>query len=127
MSYTWTNGEVITAEKLNQTGGSPWIIEMTFVPDGYNTHCESTAKWDDVVAAVTSGTTVMVKLPNTEESIGYGVYGTVFMILGYAPAYEEGASDDLLISSSYYSGTAGSFGYLYKNDEGYMCGYVYVD
>ena len=26
MSYTWTNGEVITAEKLNQTGGGTFSI-----------------------------------------------------------------------------------------------------
>ena len=126
MSYTWVNGEVITAEKLNQTGDSPWIIEMTFVNDG-NIYLSSTAQWDDVAAAVCSGRTVMVKLPNTEESIGYGIRGAVFTILGYSPVsvYEE--NDDLLIPSSYYSGTVGTFGYLYKDDGGYMCGYVYVD
>ena len=36
MSYTWTDGELITAEKLNNTGASNILIcEASFDGDGY--------------------------------------------------------------------------------------------
>lgn len=46
MSYNWTNGEVITAEKLNQTGN---IVMLSFTDDGLD------ASFNDIVAFLQQG------------------------------------------------------------------------
>ena len=129
---TWVNGDVITADKLNYmengiTSNNTWIIEMTFVKDGLDVYLSSTAQWDDVVAAICSGRTVMIKLPNTEESRGYSISGAIFPILGYSPEDPFGNDSVLLFNSSYSKGSIGTFQNFYKSNDGYLYGHVYVD
>lgn len=135
MSYnktTWQNGDTITAEKLNNiedgiTSNNAWIIEMTFVKDGYDVYLSSTAQWDDVVAAVCSGRTVKIKLPNTEESRGYSIAGAIFPILGYSPEDPFGNDPVLFFNSNYSKGSIGTFQDFYKSNDGYLYGHVYID
>lgn len=51
MSYTWTDGEVITAEKLNNTGGGG-IFDCVFSL-GENVSCDKTA--EEITQAYLSG------------------------------------------------------------------------
>ena len=128
----WANGDVITAEKLNHiedgiTSNNAWIIEMTLVQDGYDVYLSSTAQWDDVVATVCSGRTVMIKLPNTEESRGYSIAGSIFPILGYSPEDPFGNDPALLFNDGYGGGSVGTFQDFYKSNDGYLYGHVYID
>lgn len=63
MAYTWTNGEVITAEKLNQTGGSGGggIFKVTVsgeFPSSFTTDKSS----DEILEAWQSGLLPVVEL-----------------------------------------------------------------
>ena len=130
MSYTkqtWANGDLITADKLNHmedgvADATPWVIEMTFVQDGYNSHCESTAKWDDVAAAVKTGRNVVIHVPEVEN---YGVAEGWGQITGYYAKNNWGYDESFIFLGDGYS--FGAFSDLYKSDDGYLCGYVYVD
>ena len=58
MSYTWQDGEIITAEKLNQTSGSsgPLIVHVT--GDRENMTADKTST--EIMQAVLSGQTVFM-------------------------------------------------------------------
>ena len=55
MSYTWTNGEVITAEKLNQTGGG---LRVNVIGSEPNFSLDKTYK--EIMAAVEAGAVVYI-------------------------------------------------------------------
>lgn len=56
MSYTWTNGELITAEKLNATGGGGGSLICTFDNDAGHT----VQTFGEMKAAVLSGENVFL-------------------------------------------------------------------
>lgn len=60
MSYTWTNGELITAEKLNQTGGK-LTINVTRGTGDYAYHFIMDKTGEEIYTAFSNGTPCIVK------------------------------------------------------------------
>ena len=85
MAYNWTSGEIITAEKLNQTGGSgensDWFetVEFTFTTTQSGESATCNKSWNDLYALVRSGNQKIIIIkyvsiygdsdPNTEYYI----------------------------------------------------------
>ena len=74
MAYTWTNGELITAAKLNQTGGGGVSGLVTDTSDTLD------KTWNDINAIVSSGVlpflvkqTYVYRLDWIDDSDGYVV------------------------------------------------------
>ncbi len=55
MSYNWQNGELITAEKLNQTGGGSLRINISMEVDGDTTTYTMDKTWQQIHDAFVSG------------------------------------------------------------------------
>ena len=55
MGYTWTDGELITATKLNNTGGGGTSGLVTDTSDELN------KTWNEIAAMVTAGTLPFIK------------------------------------------------------------------
>lgn len=85
MSYTWTNGELITAEKLNNTGGCGVLI--IGVHEGETeTEVVLESTWQEIYDAFTSGVVCLLDLSYegktnlyaltsvTSEPNGYNVF-----------------------------------------------------
>lgn len=73
MSYTWTNGELITAEKLNETGGSGGgsnVVVLNGEKDSANP--STNLVFDKTLAEITelfeSGATLVCKVPIATQS-----------------------------------------------------------
>lgn len=68
MSYTWENGEVITAEKLNQTGNAGALI-VNLLPDEndpFSVHLDKT--WKEIRDAYISGVAVKIRYSLDSDS-----------------------------------------------------------
>ncbi len=68
MAYTWTNGEVITAEKLNQTGGGGFF-PVTFNYDSSTESVTSDKTNAEIYAAYESGMMPIGKLITDGETL----------------------------------------------------------
>ena len=54
MAYEWTNGELITAEKLNETGGGALIVNVLYDPELFGTYTLDKT-WNEIYNARLSG------------------------------------------------------------------------
>jgi len=58
--HTWETGELITAEKLNNTGGSIVIVPITCTfNNGSTTNVQTTAVYADIVSAYLAGAVII--------------------------------------------------------------------
>ena len=62
MSYTWTNGEVITADKLNNTGGSGFLL----VTDTNGTLDKT---WKEISDSINANVPVYVRFSATQQGM----------------------------------------------------------
>lgn len=75
MAYTWTDGELITAEKLNNTGGGVLIVTPTF--DSNKEIYVMDKTFGELYNAFTNGTTILVaniytqKMQDNEQVVRY--------------------------------------------------------
>lgn len=70
MGYTWTDGELITATKLNNTGGGGGgLSQYTATPSGADVNLD--CSYNDLVADITAG-----KVPyivNSSDNLTFGI------------------------------------------------------
>ena len=73
MSYIWENGEVITAEKLNNTGGSILIVDLS----GSSLSDEDMQILGDIYARMQSGDKDAIVIGYFGKTSGANKYGKV--------------------------------------------------
>lgn len=111
MAHTWVDGEVITANKLNNTND---IFVVTFIPDETATEvafiCDKT--YDEIITAYNSGKILVGKyvddLKNTYFSTSY-MYSQAQQIFGFGFT--------VLLDTQETSYIAGSTGFIGINSE----------
>lgn len=73
MAYTWTNGELITAEKLNATGGSgggyDLVIGALYNTGTYELTLDKT--YSEIKTAIQNDNSVIVKFATDEQPTDY--------------------------------------------------------
>ena len=75
MAYTWTDGELITAEKLNNTGGGVLIVNANY---DESTQVDTLDKtWQEINAAFPNNT-VLIKI--VDENFNISKYLPVFRV-----------------------------------------------
>ena len=79
MSYNWTNGELITAEKLNATGGGALIL--TYHSEGDYVILNKT--WQEIRDAFVGGQNVM--LADIDDEYGDEEYFPIYSLQGEPP------------------------------------------
>ena len=63
MSYTWQNGELITAEKLNQTGGGVFLVSVDTTASDYDPNdIHADKSFDEIAAAMARGENVIIRM-----------------------------------------------------------------
>ena len=70
MAYTWTTGEVITAEKLNATGGGAsydLVLTETFVENGDPTMTGTGLSFEELMQKIDNGEDISVKYTLNKE------------------------------------------------------------
>lgn len=67
MAYEWTTGEIITAAKLNATGGGVFFVETSFDFESNITTCNKTAQ--EIAEAFASGLTVILRPMDSENDL----------------------------------------------------------
>ena len=110
MAYTWTTGETITADKLNNTPGAMMVTETNGVLD---------KTWKEIHDAIFSGTVVyLIKTQNLEHSVyikydflsvEYGDYG--YLLKPYRVWCAFGSND------SYYAYTENDYPELVSSQD----------
>lgn len=87
MGYTWTDGELITATKLNNTGGSGTPLVVTVTESGADLICDAT--FNDVKDAMDANQAVYFDFTGTSDwdnayslALGYSntTYGVVTIV-----------------------------------------------
>lgn len=97
MAYTWTNGELITADKLNQTGGggSDVLIMNVSCTEDVITEEVTTTSCDmskaDVIDAITGGKVVVANVNIDMQVSGSTIQNSYIPIL-------LGATDDTTVN-----------------------------
>ena len=103
MAYTWTNGELITANKLNQMGGSDNTFPVGMNEDGLD------KTWTEIYDAVTSGKLVYMYWYDTGDVIGN-------LLFLRSIIYDSGEANPYRI---YITGWDDSMGYAASSADGY--------
>ena len=87
MAYTWTDGELITAEKLNETGGGVLIVNVN-TGESAGTLDKT---WKEIHDAYTNGTTVVVHMAITNVDDGVeDHFDSIVSVSKYI--YEDGST-----------------------------------
>ena len=101
MSYTWTNGETITANKLNNTGGDG-IFVVTQTQSGDNYVLDKT--YNEVLAAWNSGMLPVVVYNNSDcillyvvEYIGFNE-NSLYEVFADGNSFTSSSADGVLTS-----------------------------
>lgn len=97
MSYTWTNGELITAEKLNETGGSGGgVLFIDFLCDEGEPRCELDKTWQEIYDAFTSGVVCIKRRIDEEYNMSSWrmIIGVDFDCFADPPVYYVRFSDN---------------------------------
>ena len=66
MAYTWTTGETITAEKLNNTGGGVLIVNSNYNESTETAILDKT--WQEIYDAVKQKTQVIIEETGIDEA-----------------------------------------------------------
>ena len=97
MAYEWKDGEVITAEKLNSTGGGVLIVTATFDSDKELNVMDKT--FGELYNAFTNGITILVaniyeqKKQDDEQAVRY--YGEQYdLVRNFAVNYSADDGDN---------------------------------
>lgn len=77
MAYTWTTGETITAEKLNNTGGGVLIVNETMDQSTLTGHLDKT--WKEIHDAYINGVQILLRSAVGLETEGE-TYGSLSQI-----------------------------------------------
>lgn len=88
MSYTWTNGEVITAEKLNATGGSGGGYDLV-IGALYNTSTHELTldkTYSEIKTAIQNDNSIIVKFATDEYPTAH-----YLLYLAYFSEYGDAA------------------------------------
>lgn len=114
MAYTWTNGELITAEKLNNTGGGYDVVIKTTATtlSGVNTSNTVLEKgsWADIVDICRSGRVPSVYMygynyvdENEWYAVQYNVSG-IYADMGYNDCFQFYVTGGYVLDDSYKKG-----------------------
>lgn len=116
MAYTWTNGELITAEKLNNTGGSTTVVTITYDQhEGYS----ADKTYLELAAVIEGGGNIAARV--------FGENGDLQYLTQYS--YYQNGSDNMgsisFVGPVQISGEGGvsAFRYVLAAPDGFMVTY----